>query len=119
MVAFIVAAMDHDSGGADARISPKVIFLLAFHGSILPRSLAELNRPYSGRNYCDGCEKETGAGVRRSAGSLAPIEDWIEHRREMDRLEAELRVSHPDLAWSDELQSLKAEADAAIKALTP
>ena len=43
----------------------------------------------------------------------------IEHRRELDRLEAELRVSHPDLAWSDELQSLKAEADAAIKALTP
>ena len=35
------------------------------------------------------------------------------------RLEAELRVSHPDLAWSDELQSLKAKADAAIKALTP
>ena len=44
---------------------------------------------------------------------------WIEQRRELDRLEAELRVSHPDLTWSDELQSLKAEADAAIKALTP
>jgi hypothetical protein len=40
-------------------------------------------------------------------GPLAPIEDWIEHRRELDRLEAELRVSHPDLAWSDELQSLR------------
>ena len=52
-------------------------------------------------------------------GPLAPIEGWIEHRRELDRLEAELRVSHPDLAWSDELQSLKAKADAAIKALTP
>ena len=52
-------------------------------------------------------------------GALAPIEDWIEHRRELDRLEAELRASHPDLAWSDELQSLRAEADAAIKALTP
>ena len=52
-------------------------------------------------------------------GPLSAIEDWIEHRRELDRLEAELRVSHPDLTWSDELQSLKAEADAAIKALTP
>jgi hypothetical protein len=28
-------------------------------------------------------------------------------------------VRHPDLAWSDELQSLKAEADAAIKASRP
>jgi hypothetical protein len=46
-------------------------------------------------------------------GPLAPIEDWIEHRRGLDRLEAELRISHPDLAWSDEMQSLKAEADAA------
>src|SRR6476660_2610653 len=36
-------------------------------------------------------------------GALAPIEDWIEHRRELDRLETELRVSHLDLAWSDEL----------------
>ena len=64
-------------------------------------------------------------------GPLAPIEDWIEHRRGqegstlqrlfavLDRLEAELRISHPDLAWSDEMQSLKAEADAAIGALTP
>jgi hypothetical protein len=34
-------------------------------------------------------------------------------------LEAELHVSHPDLSWRDELQSLKAEADAAIGALTP
>ena len=52
-------------------------------------------------------------------GPLGPIEDWIKHRRVLDRLEAELRVSHPDLAWSDEMQSLRAEADAAIKALTP
>jgi hypothetical protein len=44
-------------------------------------------------------------------GPLAPIEDWIEHRRGLDRLEAELRISHPDLAWSDEMQSLKAEAE--------
>ena len=52
-------------------------------------------------------------------GPLAPIEEWIEHRRGLDRLEAELRNSHPDLAWSDGIQSLKAEADAAIEALTP
>jgi hypothetical protein len=68
MAAFIVAAMDPDSGGADARISPKVIFLLAFHGSILPRSLAGLNR-IQREELLRGREKETGAGVRRSAGS--------------------------------------------------
>jgi hypothetical protein len=64
---------------------------------------------------------------RASASGLAavrvndprPIEDWLEYRRGLDRLESELRVSHPDLSWLDELQSLKAEADAAIGALTP
>jgi hypothetical protein len=52
-------------------------------------------------------------------GPLAPIENWLEYRRGLDRLEAELHISHPDLGWLDELQSLKAEADAAIEALTP
>jgi hypothetical protein len=52
-------------------------------------------------------------------GPLAPIEHWIEYRRGLDRLESELRVSHPDLSWLDELQSLKVGADAAIGALTP
>jgi hypothetical protein len=52
-------------------------------------------------------------------GPLAPIEDWIEHRRGLDRLEAELRISHPDLAWRDALKRFKDEADAAIEALTP
>jgi len=52
-------------------------------------------------------------------GPLAPIENWLEYRRGLDRLEAELQISHPDLGWLDELQSLKAQADAAIEALTP
>ena len=51
-------------------------------------------------------------------GPLAPIEDWIEHRRGLDRLEAELRISYPDLAWRDALQRFKDEADAAIETLT-
>jgi hypothetical protein len=50
---------------------------------------------------------------------LVPLKDWIEYRRGLDRLDSELRVSHPDLSWLDELESLKAEADAAIKALIP
>jgi hypothetical protein len=66
-----------------------------------------------------GAKKKQVPGFVDPPGPLAPIEDWIAHRRELDRLEAELRESHPDLAWSDELQSLKTEADAAIKALTP
>ena len=64
-----------------------------------------------------GAKKKQVPGFADPPGPLAP--DWIEHRRGLDRLEAELRESHPDLAWSDELQSLKTEADAAIKALTP
>ena len=51
-------------------------------------------------------------------GALAPIKDWLEYRRGLDRLESELHVSHHDVSWLDELQSRKAEADAAIKALT-
>jgi hypothetical protein len=66
-----------------------------------------------------GAKKKQVPGFVDPPGPLAPIEDWIAHRRELDRLEAELRLSHSDLAWSDGLQSLKAEADAAIKALTP
>ena len=66
-----------------------------------------------------GAKKKQVPGFVDPPGPLAPIEDWIAHRCELDRLEAELRLSHPDLAWSDGLQSLKAEADAAIKALTP
>jgi hypothetical protein len=50
---------------------------------------------------------------------LAPLKDWIEYRRGLNWLESELRVSHPDLSWLDELQSLEAAADAAIKALIP
>jgi hypothetical protein len=69
--------------------------------------------------FAMGAKKKQVSAFVDPPGPLAPIEDWIEHRRELDRLEAELRVSHPDLAWSDELQSLKAEADAAIEALTP
>jgi hypothetical protein len=52
-------------------------------------------------------------------GPLAPIGDWIEHRRDLERLEAELRINHPDDPLADELTSLKAEADAAIEALIP
>src|SRR3954452_22230920 len=85
------------------------IFLLAFHGSILPRSLAGLNRPYRRRIIAMGAKKKQVPAFVDPPGPLAPIEDWIEHRRELDRLEAELRVSRPDLAWADELQSLKAE----------
>jgi hypothetical protein len=47
------------------------------------------------------------------------IEDWIGHRHGLDRLEAELRISHPNLAWRNALQRFKDEADAAIEALTP
>src|SRR4029077_11442027 len=39
-------------------------------------------------------------------GPPAPIGDWIEHRRDLDRLEAEIRINHPDLPLFDELQSL-------------
>ena len=67
-------------------------------------------------------EKETGIGrawrLSHPPGPLAPIEDWLEYRRGLDRLESELRVSHPDLSWLDEVQLLKVEADAAIGALT-
>jgi hypothetical protein len=53
-------------------------------------------------------------------GPLAPIGAWIEHRRDLDRLEAELRISEPpDLPLLDALTALKADADAAIEALTP
>ena len=66
-----------------------------------------------------GAKKKQEPAFVDPPGPLAPIEEWIEHRRELNRLEAELRVSHPDLAWSDELELLKAAADAAIDALTP
>jgi len=53
-------------------------------------------------------------------GPLAPIGDWIEHRRDLDRLEAEVRISHPpDQPLLNDLASLKAEADDAIAALVP
>jgi hypothetical protein len=61
-----------------------------------------------------GAKKKQEPAFVDPPGPLAPIEEWIEHRRELNRLEAELRVSHPDLAWSDELELLKAAADAAI-----
>ena len=31
-------------------------------------------------------------------GALPPVEEWIEYRRGLDRLESELHVSHPDLS---------------------
>ena len=53
-------------------------------------------------------------------GPLAPIGDWIEHRRDLDRLEAEVRISQPpDQPLLNDLASLKAEADVAIGALIP
>jgi hypothetical protein len=66
-----------------------------------------------------GAKKKQVPALVDPPSPLAPIEEWIKHRRALDRLETELQESHPDLAWSDELQSLKTEADAAIKALTP
>ena len=53
-------------------------------------------------------------------GPLAPLGEWIEHRQDLDQLEAEVRISQPpDQPLLDELSSLKAEADDAIAALVP
>jgi hypothetical protein len=53
-------------------------------------------------------------------GPLAPLGNWIEHRQELDRIEAELRICHPpDEPLLNDLASLKAEADDAIAALVP
>ena len=62
-----------------------------------------------------GAEKKQLPALVDPPGPLAPIEDRIEHRHELDRLESELRVSDPDLNWLDELQEFKHQADAAIK----
>ena len=47
-------------------------------------------------------------------GPFAPMRKWIEYRSGLDRLEAELRVSFPDLAWLDAMQPFKDQADKAI-----
>ena len=47
-------------------------------------------------------------------GPLASLQEWLDCRAGLDMLEAELRVSHPDLDWLDGTRTFKDEADAVI-----
>jgi hypothetical protein len=44
----------------------------------------------------------------------APLQEWKAYRADLDVLEAQLLVSHPDLDWLDGMRAFKAQADAGI-----
>jgi hypothetical protein len=51
----------------------------------------------------------------RPPDPLAPLQEWQAYRTDLDALEAELLVSHPDLDWLDGMRAFKAGADAVIR----
>jgi hypothetical protein len=55
-----------------------------------------------------------GPALIKPPGPLASLQEWLDYRAGLDMLEAELRVSHPDLDWLDGMRAFKGEADAVI-----